>query len=680
MNVLIADDSQTIVDVLQFLLQHHGYTVITATDGIEAIVKTYQHHPDLLLLDVDMPRMNGYQVCRLLKSDEQTNGIPIVMLTSKGQQRDRFWGLSTGADEYLTKDDNAEEELFAAIQRIFTRRATLAPQESEHPISKRNSAEPVNMNTEEITEFSVLERVNQLLDHQLFQATIVNELSYLAIHMSSFPATIEAMLTLLGKVCEFRVASIFLNAHAPIQLYCYPFQPVAESFLADVQQRITQTYLKYDPTAQLDHIQVQRLNPPHDQTGKAAETVRMFFALPLQVRSQTFGVLAIAHSRETPFSADTLDTLRVFANEASIVLDNALLVNQLAQSNQELETTIMQLKNTQAQLVHSEKLASLGQLVAGIAHEINTPAGAIHAAATNLTDFLPTVPDHFRQISKQQLTPADQERFLTLVTRILASIKEKHQSTLSLRQEGKDLETLLAAHGFADVRRLARQIARFELKDLTPTLLDLLSRYQPEALLDSLENCGRIVNASKDIRLSISIITRLVNGLKMYSRIDEATVEEVDIHEGLETTLIILQSQIVPGIEVKREYGRLPNIPCYANELNQVWTNLIHNALQAMNGTGILTIETFVSPSGENIVVKITDTGPGIPEQIRDKIFDPFFTTKDQGKGSGLGLSIALQIVERHHGAIRVTSQPGATSFEVVLPIAGMRQEYLTKS
>jgi signal transduction histidine kinase/DNA-binding response OmpR family regulator len=709
MKILIADDSPTIVDVVQYLLQSHGYEVITASDGIEAILKTYQTSPDLVLLDIEMPKMNGYQVCRLLKSDETTKAIPIIILTSRDQKSDRFWGISTGADEFMTKDFESEGELFTAIQNVLKRRLppdihAQTKQIKEHSEGLLSGQQPTI--DSQITEISVLERVNHILDRQLFQATIVNELSYLAINMHSFPATIDSIFTLLGKVCEFHVASIFLKDEDSYNIFLYVIPPVSSQFLETTKQRIIHMYSEHHPTERIENLEVTILQEKNQKKNNSGgEQVATFFALPLKVRNNVIGILALSHSRENTLNPEIINTLHVFTNEASIVLDNAQLFRQLEQSNCELENTISELKNTQAQLVQSEKMASLGQLVAGVAHEINTPSGAINAATANLMNFLSSVTESFRLLAKQNISQADQKTLFAIVSQLIESVTKERKSTMSLRQDAKDLEKLLAQEGFDNVRRLAKQISRFNLKDFNIQLLRLLKKYDSEPIIDFLETCSKIVNASKDIRLSINVITRIVNALKMYSRLDQAKVEEVDIHEGLETTLIILQSQIKQGIEVERCYGDIPKIPCYANELNQVWTNIIHNALQAMNKTGTLTIETYLYPpkidetvamteeeslpltsirigeetQEEKIGIKITDTGPGIPREIQDKIFDPYFTTKDQGEGSGLGLGIAQQIVERHHGEIRVKSKPGKTSFEVLLPISAVREEYLAQ-
>ena len=700
MKILIADDSPTIVDVVQFLLHSQGYEVVTASDGIEAISKTYETKPDLVLLDIEMPKMNGYQVCRLLKSDEATKTIPIVILTSRDQKRDRFWGLSTGADEFMTKDFESEEELFTTIQTVLQRNTPSAPKYSEQ-WRKELETHQQSEGQSPITEISVLEQINTILDRQLFQATIVNKLSYLAINMHSFFTTLNSVFNLLAKVCEFQVASIFLKEEHSYNIFLYIVPPVSRQFLEEVKQRVIDVYKEHHPLEPVHNIEVTILKDDNQKQqgnhGSREEQLSTFFALPLKIRNSVIGVLALGSPKENTLNTEILETLHIFTNEASIVLDNALLFKQLEQKNLDLEETIRELQNTQAQLVQSEKMASLGQLVAGVAHEINTPAGAINAATSNLMNFLCSIVEGFRGLTQEEIPSEDQKTLLAIISQLIETITRERKSTIAIRRDTKDLEQLLEQQGYHNTRRLAKQIARLNLEqDHIHHLLQLLKTHNPERIIHFLEICSKIVNASKDIKMSIDIITRIVNALKMYSRLDQAKVEEADIHEGIETTLIILQSQIKYGVEIERCFGDIPKIPCYVNELNQVWTNIIHNAIQAMDGVGTLTIETYLTSEEKpvdqlldstdvvyqeshekKIGVKITDTGPGIPLEIQDKIFDPYFTTKDQGEGSGLGLGIALQIIERHHGEIRVTSEPGKTSFEVLLPLSGVREEYL---
>ena len=701
MKVLIADDSTTIVGVVEFLLESQGYDVVTASDGIEAIAKIYETQPDLVLLDIEMPKMTGYQVCRLLKGNEATKTIPIIILTSRGQKKDRFWGLSTGADDFITKDFETEEELFSKIESVLQRKIPskkISTGKAPEALNKQQSSE---IGTP-ITEVSLLEQVNHILDHQLFQATIVNELSYLAINMHSFFTTIHSLFNLLAKVCEFQVASIFLTEEKLYNIFLYMVPPVSRHFLQTVKQRVITVYKEYQPLESVENIEVTILKDSAQETQEEPvsreEQVATFFALPLKVRNSVIGVLALGSTKENALSAETVETLRVFTNEASIVLDNALLFKQLEQSNLELEDTINKLKSTQSQLVQSEKMASLGQLVAGVAHEINTPAGAINAATSNLMNVFAVIPESFRLLVQEELASEDRDLLISIISQFIRSIDLDRKSTMSIREETKQLEELLHQEGFEKyVRRSAKQLARFSLdQESLRSLLTLLKRDNSSQILNFLEKCYKIISASRDIKTSIHIITRIVNALKLYSRLDQATVEEVDIHEGIETTLIILHNQMKYGVEVIQRFGKLPKIPCYANELNQVWTNIIHNAIQAMKGKGRLTIETYLYPQAglemdeetasaemfedsfeKQIGVCITDTGPGIPSAIQDKIFDPYFTTKDQGEGSGLGLGIAQQIVERHHGEIRVKSEPGQTSFEVLLPISGVQDDYL---
>ncbi len=343
----------------------------------------------------------------------------------------------------------------------------------------------------------------------------------------------------------------------------------------------------------------------------------------------------------------------------------------LTQAKGALERAYEELSQAELNLIHSEKMASLGQLVAGIAHEINTPSSAIGAAANNLADDLRALPAQVRLLVYDGLPAAESEPLFGLLARALSPDGSRRASTADIRQRTRALEASLAAAGLPEARELALTFTRLGLSDDLRALAER-GPLSPAAAA-FLESAGRLALAVQDVRLSIGTITRLVKALKGYSQLDQPEMAEADVPDGIETTLTILRSQIRYGVVVERHYATVPPVTANVHELNQVWTNLIHNALQAMGGSGRLTIETWQEDSF--VGVRITDSGPGIPEGIRGRIFDPFFTTKDQGEGTGLGLGIARQIVQRHHGQIRVDSQPGRTSFEVRLPVAAVARE-----
>jgi signal transduction histidine kinase len=172
-----------------------------------------------------------------------------------------------------------------------------------------------------------------------------------------------------------------------------------------------------------------------------------------------------------------------------------------------------------------------------------------------------------------------------------------------------------------------------------------------------------------EVRQSTGRISQIVKAVKSYTYLDQAPIQEVDIHEGLENTLVMLRHKLKLGVNVVRQYAQdLPLVEAYASDLNQVWTNVIDNAIDAMQGQGELVLKTYLKDG--HVIVEIQDSGPGIPSEIQSRIFEPFYTTKPPGSGSGLGLNIAYDIVvNKHHGEIHLTSQPGATLFQIVLPI-----------
>lgn len=338
---------------------------------------------------------------------------------------------------------------------------------------------------------------------------------------------------------------------------------------------------------------------------------------------------------------------------------------ELAQTNQELSKTLAYLRTTQEELIQSEKMAALGQLVAGIAHEINTPLGAIRSSVGNISHFLEQMleqlPDFFHKLSFSQ-----RENFFVLLHRALEQkvpLSAKEERKIK-RAFGRQLEekNIASADNLADIlidMRVYSDIEVFSpLLEATENIMIFQVAYQ----LSGLQRGVQTITTATD-RAS-----KIVFALKNYARYDHSG-EKVfaDVVEGIETVLTLYHNQLKQGVEIIRHYDPLPLISCYPDELNQVWTNLIHNALQAMSNRGILTIE--VKMADRQIEIKIIDSGKGIPTAILDKIFEPFFTTKPAGEGSGLGLDIVKKIINKHNGNIIAESEPGRTFFTVSLPV-----------
>jgi signal transduction histidine kinase len=231
----------------------------------------------------------------------------------------------------------------------------------------------------------------------------------------------------------------------------------------------------------------------------------------------------------------------------------------------------------------------------------------------------------------------------------------------------------LEGRGVTEARQLAPDLADAGCD--IETLRRLAARFEGEALADAITRLTASFTLNRlveQIERGTSRISDLVRAIKQYSYMDRSPEQELDIHDGLENTLIMLHYRLKHGIEVIREYDRsIPRICAHGSELNQVWTNLIDNAIDAMGGKGELLVRTAADFGG--ILVEIRDNGPGIPAEIRNQIFDPFFTTKPVGEGTGLGLDTVYRIVQQHRGQVRVESRPGRTSFQVMLPFATTR-------
>ncbi|MBA3462207.1 MAG: GAF domain-containing protein [Deltaproteobacteria bacterium] len=437
-------------------------------------------------------------------------------------------------------------------------------------------------------------------------------------------------------------------------------------------------------------------DPAYSESAKKAGAPGPLVALPLDRKARVVGVLAVGRAEDArEFSEADFNLLTTFADQAGAAVENALLYQEVREASEELERKVRlrtaeltainhelgkalaDLRETQAQLILSERMAGLGLLVAGVAHEINSPTAAIRGSIDGLGAALVRVSRHGADLAAHAKSP-DVIRAITAYLEATApTLAERPLTTgLTARKMAKELCATLESEGktggaFTDPQSLAADLADLGATvDDTKELVEALGadRALAREAISALTDHVYLHRTSSTVRHAIGQIQRIVGALKSYSHLDQqATRTAADLHEGLETTLALLHHAL-RDIVVERRYGTLPRVPVFVDELNQVWTNLIQNAQQALGGKGgTIAIETSVV--GDWASVRVIDDGPGVPADALPQIFEPFFTTKPKGEGTGLGLGIARQIVDKHGGEMRCMSQPGHTVFEVRLPI-----------
>jgi signal transduction histidine kinase len=317
-----------------------------------------------------------------------------------------------------------------------------------------------------------------------------------------------------------------------------------------------------------------------------------------------------------------------------------------------------------------DRLASLGKLSAGLAHELNNPASAAKRAASQLRHILKKIRDASLELGKRDLSPA-QKAEIEKLEASFTQVDVVPPDALTINDLEDQIDSLLRSHGQNDLWMLAAGLARRNIKpEVVESVFANLDRDTARAALVRIAASVEVATLLHEIESSTSRISDLVGAIKEYTHMDQSPVQNVDVIKSLETTLTILNHKLKQGVVVQRDYQRVPLlVNSFGSELNQVWTNIIDNAIDAMHGKGELRVRTYRDDGC--VVVEIADNGPGIPDEVLPHIFEPFFTTKGVGEGTGLGLDTVQRIVKKHRGNIQVNSKPGDTRFQVWLPLAG---------
>lgn len=642
-NILVVDDTPNNLRLLSSLLSKHGYKTRKVISGELAVSVAAVAAPDLILLDINMPDMNGYDVCLQLKANPKTADIPVIFISALDDVWDKVKAFSVGGVDYITKPFQDEEVLARVSNQLSIRllQKQLLDQNTrlQQQIQERQKAE------EEIQLLLTLTQAVSLApDFSSALEVVLSKLSE-AIGFSYGEAwTVSAD----GNFLEFSPTCYYpqQGKNAPQLAALARFEQSSQALKFRRNQGLAgRVWNMAQPEWILDVS--EQSNPVFVRTELAKECgFKTGFGLPIVTCPTVFKEDCIETRQVLAVLVFFLESLQEDERHLKLVSAVAAQLGRLMQHKQaeealrqsearerekstQLELTLSQLQRTQAQLIQAEKMSSLGQMVAGIAHEINNPVSFIYG------------------------------------------------------------NIALARQYFQELNRLV-QLYQQTYPHTTPEIEDLGAEIDLDFLV---KDWQKLITS---MQVGAERIREIILSLRNFSRLDESELKLVDIHEGIDSTLLLLQNRLKAvgdsgEIEVIKEYGQLPLVHCYASQLNQVFMNLLNNAIDALTNKPSprkITIYTAVETrekeekkdkdsqakftNSQFLIIRIVDNGSGMIEEVKNKIFDPFFTTKPVGSGTGLGLAISYQIVvEKHQGKLNCVSTLGkGTELSVEIPLA----------
>ena len=729
--IFVVDHDPSSAAEISELLERDGYDVARAGNGRDALDAIATTEPNLVLLGSDLPDEDPLEFLDELKKSEHTRDIPVIFMTNEDDTDVLLHGLDSG-DDLIVRPIDARAALARIERQVTVSKVRMALRESEAEfrsvmesaidaiisadaegkIRSWNSAATALFG---FTEDEVISRPIEVIIperyHEPHQVgikrvssggethVIGTTVELAAVRNDGFEFPVELSLA-TWFLDERRYYTGIIRDISERKQAEQKFRSVTESAIDAIisadhlgeiisWNRAATDILGYEEEEaigqRLELIIPERFHEAHRngmarfmETGEAraigttvelAARTKSGDEVPIELSLSTWTV------HEDRYFTGIIRDIgeRKTAEEALRQSEQALRerTGELKKKNDALEETLKRLNEANDQLMIQEKMASLGRLSAGMAHELNNPAASVQRGADQLQTAFSDGQTVQLKMAMLKLNGEQIDHLMVLdqVARE-ASRKPPHLDALSRLNREEIIERWLGDRGVVADAALAASLVTVgygeeELEDLAivypePTLT---------VVLNWLSFKHTIYSLVSDIGLGTDRIVDLVKALKTYTFMDQAEVQAVDVREGLDNTLIILQNKLKRGVNVVREYSDdLQDIDAYAGELNQVWTNLIDNAIDAMEGEGTLIVRARQEEPW--VIVEIEDDGPGIPEEHQSRIYDPFFTTKGPGEGTGLGLNITRNlVVQKHRGEISVESRPGRTCFAVRLPL-----------
>jgi PAS domain S-box-containing protein len=729
--IFIVDDDLASADALQELLVQDGYAVDRTNTGEDILKAIAAANPNLVLLDTHISDNNSFELFEQLKQSEYARDVPVIFMTTLDDDETRVKGLESG-DDLIVKPFDTREVLARIERQVTVSKVRMALRESEAKfrsvmesaidaiisgdsegrIRSWNSAATALFGYTEVEvigepiELIIPDRYRESHQQGIHRVSsggpthvigTTVELAAIRKDGSEFPVELSLATWFLD---DQRYYTGIIRDISERKQAEQKFRSVTESAIdAIISADHTGDIMSWNKAAtdilgyseeeavgqRLELIIPERYHEAHRNgmarftaTGEGqviGTTVELFARtksgdeLPIElslsswtVRKERYYTGIIRDIGERKRAEETLRRSEQALRERT---------KEMKKKNKVLEETLRQLNEMHNKLIMQDKMASLGKLSAGMAHELNNPAAAAQRGAAQLqTTFAKSQNVQIRvgelNLEKKQIEKVIQldnvaEQSAHKPVELNALTRSDREAAIEQWLDKRDIE--IGAEMVPALVSIGYDQSKLE------ALAQDFTADQFAVLIDWLSFKYAIYSLVSEINLGTSRIVELVKALKTYTYMDQAPVQSVDVREGLDNTLIILHNKLKSGVTVVREYAEdLPVIQAYASELNQVWTNIIDNAIDAMDGEGTLVVRACWEDPW--VVVEIEDDGPGIPEEIQSKIFDPFFTTKGPGEGTGLGLNISRNlIVQKHLGEMLVKSKPGLTFFSVRLPI-----------